>query len=154
MALRTIRHAAFSFRVTAPDPVREGQTIVHEKKALQGETVDIPFEDDLQRGEKFGAFVTPDTPAAASVIDSERETLEPPEENTEGEEEELSVSDMTDEELVTWIQEDRPNVQTVDDAAEGDPEQAKRLLDAEDAASGGDSRKGVIDGLTAIISHG
>lgn len=153
MALRTIRHAAFSYRVTAPDPVRQGQTIVHERKALQGETVDIPFDDDLERGERFGAFVSPSTPAAESAIESERETLQPSDED-ELDEEELSVSEMTDEQLVEWIQGDHPNVQTVIDAAEGDAAQAKRLLDAEDKASGGDSRKGVIDGLTAIISHG
>lgn len=154
MAERTIRHASFSYRVSGPDPIRQGETIYHERKAMQGETVDIPFEDDLERGERFGAFVTEKTPAAESVVESERTQPETePEPEEDGEVEELSVSEMTDEQLVEWISNDHPNVQTVVDAAEGDPENARRLLDAEDAATGGDSRKGVIDGLTAVIGN-
>jgi hypothetical protein len=118
-----------------PDPVRPGETIYAEKLASRGEIVDIPFEDDIVRGERFGAF------------------------EDESEEEETvvevgSIAEMSDDELMTWIKEDKPTVRQVVEAAEGDPELAQRLLDAEDAATGGDSRTGVIQGLTHIVANG
>jgi hypothetical protein len=130
MTERTIRHVSFSYRVEAPDPMKPGETIFIEKKVAKGTTVDIPFEDDILRGEKFGAFETP---------------------RDESVEEVTSIRDLSDDELVAWIAEDHPKVSEVIDSAEGDPDLARRLLDAEDKATGGDSRKGVIEGLSAVL---
>lgn len=132
MAERTIKHVSFSYRIEVPDPIRPGETIISERKAARGDTVDIPFEDDVLRGEKFGAFETDLAPA----------------------EEVESVSALSDDELVAWIREDKPTVKEVVDSAEGDPELARRLLDAEDKAHDGESRRGVLESLTAIVGRG
>lgn len=134
MAERTIRHVSFSFREEANDPVRPGEKIIIERKVPRGARVDIPFADDIARGEKFGAFES---------------------ESGDGEQvaEVTSIRDLSDEELIFWIKEDHPKVSEVVDAAEGDTELARRLLDAEDTATGGDSRKGVIEGLTAVVGQ-
>jgi hypothetical protein len=138
-----------------------------ERTAKQGDTVDIPREEDIARGEEVHAFLTDeDIEAAEAAAEAEADEMEairqsqleaqtPPGTDAEGEEVEevSSVSEMSDEELVAWIKEDKPTAHEVVDAAEGDPDLARRLLDAEDEASGGDSRKSVISGLTAIIQQ-
>lgn len=139
MATRTIKHAAFSYHDTVPDPIRPGEYIPTERMALQGDTVEIPMDMDLERGERFGAFLG----------DGESVPGVPTLDTDEG----VSTSQLSDADLVAWIKEDGPTVQEVVDAAEGDPDQAQRLLVAEDRATGGDSRKGVTAGLTAIIAN-
>lgn len=59
----------------------------------------------------------------------------------------------SDDELIVWLQEEKPTVDEVVDAAQ-DEETAQRLLDAERSASGGNPRKGVVDGLEAKITSG
>jgi hypothetical protein len=136
--------------VEIEDRFHPGKMYWIERTAKQGETVDIPREEDIQRGELYHAFVTEEDVAAAEAAEAEVEETEV---DTETEEVD-SVSEMSDDELVTWIKEDKPTAHEVVEAAEGDPDLARRLLDAEDEASGGDSRKTVISGLTAIISQG
>jgi hypothetical protein len=157
-----IRHVSFAYSVETPDPVRPGETIYVERKAYQGEVVDIELESDIERGLRFDAFVTDETPlpatAAAAVEEvaaaAHQEMLETAAAEAEPEEvEESSVEDMSDEELVTWIKDSHPNINTVVDAAEGDADNARRLLEAEDKATGGDSRQGVVKGLTHIIDQ-
>jgi hypothetical protein len=150
------------------DRFHPGNTYWIERSARQGETVDIPRDEDLARGDELHAFVTEEDEAAAkeaaeaeademeAMRQSQLEAQTPPGTDAEGEEVEevSSVSEMSDEELVAWIKEDKPTAHEVVDAAEGDPDLARRLLDAEDEATGGDSRKSVISGLTAIIQQG
>jgi hypothetical protein len=133
--------------VELEDRFHPGKMYWIERTAKQGDTVDIPREEDIARGEELHAFVTEEDAAAAQHEAEETDTDTEPEEVD-------SVSVMTDEELVAWIKEDKPTAHEVVDAAEGDPDLARRLLDAEDEASGGDSRKSVVSGLTAIISQG
>jgi hypothetical protein len=156
--------------VELEDRFHPGKTYWVEKTARQGETVDIPREKDIQRGEEAHAFVTEEDEAAAkeaaeadaaeiaAVQQSQLEAQSPAATDTDTDTEEVeevsSISDMSDEELVAWIKEDKPTAHEVVDAAEGDPALARRLLDAEDEASGGDSRKSVISGLTAITQQG
>jgi hypothetical protein len=172
MAERTIRHLGFWYMVELEDRFHPGKTYWIERTAQQGETVDIPREEDIARGEEHHAFVTEEDEAAAkeaadaeaaeiaAAQQSQLEAQGTPAADTETDtdteevEEVSSISDMTDEELVAWIKEDKPTAHEVVDAAEGDPELARRLLDAEDTATGGDSRKSVISGLTAIIQQG
>lgn len=54
-------------------------------------------------------------------------------------------------ELVDWLQSEEPNVSDTVAKAGEDPQLAADLLDAENAATGGDPRKGVVEGLTSII---
>jgi len=76
------------------------------------------------------------------------------EELIELEEEELDVESASVEDLTRWIQEEGPNVQDVVDASEGEAAYATKLLEAESKAHEGDPRKGVLEGLSAVISRG
>ena len=72
----------------------------------------------------------------------------------EEEEELLDVHTATADQLALWIQQEHPTVNDVVRASEGDPEVAKKLLEAESLATDGEPRKGVIEGLTAVVSRG
>lgn len=78
------------------------------------------------------------------------------EEMPEDEEVLLDVSDATVEELASWIRDSdpKPTVQDVVDASDGDANNARKLLEAESRATNGDPRKGVLQGLSAVISRG
>lgn len=58
-----------------------------------------------------------------------------------------SVSDLT-----AWIKDSKPNADDTVALAEGDPERAQRVLDAETAATGGKPRKTVQEQLEKIIA--
>lgn len=78
--------------------------------------------------------------------DSEEELTE--------DEELLDIGTATVDDLVLWIQQERPTVNDVVQASGGDPQIAQRLLEAESKAQEGEPRKGVLEGLTAVISRG
>lgn len=102
------------------------------RAARRGETIEVT-DEELERGLALGAFVTDN---------------DEPEESAA---EEFSVVDASDDEVLDWLETSQPNVQAVVDAADGDPENAKRLLAAENTLTGNDPRKGVEAKLTAII---
>lgn len=70
------------------------------------------------------------------------------------EEEEINVRDADAAELASWIEEEKPTVNEVVQASEGNADYARKLLDAETQAQGGEPRKGVVDGLSAVIGRG
>lgn len=78
----------------------------------------------------------------------ERESL------PELDEELLEVNSASVEQLADWIRSERPTVNDVIGASNGDPELARKLLEAEGQAQGGEPRRGVLSGLTAVISRG
>jgi hypothetical protein len=55
-------------------------------------------------------------------------------------------------ELTEWIKQSKPNVDDTVALAEGDPEKAQRILDAEVAATGGSPRKSVQEQLEKIVA--
>jgi hypothetical protein len=57
------------------------------------------------------------------------------------------------EELEQWIREDKPTVNEVVAASNGDHDTAMRLLEAESNAQDGDPRKGVVDGLQSVMAR-
>jgi hypothetical protein len=73
-----------------------------------------------------------------------------------GEEELLDVNEATVEELADWIQNNdpKPTVNDVVQASGGDANVARKLLEAESQATNGEPRKGVLEGLSAVISRG
>lgn len=120
----TIRHRAFAYSVEVADGV------TREVLARRGETVNVS-DEDYARGLETGAFV----PDADDPQNSE-----------------LDLATASIQELAEWISEDKPKVQEVVDAAEGDADVASRLLDAENLVTGNQPRAGVLKGLTAVIS--
>ena len=76
-------------------------------------------------------------------------------EEAEGTELDVRSASVTD--LADWISEDEPNVNATVGASEGDPDLAKKLLEAEAEAAQRDNRevrKGVVDGLSAVVARG
>jgi hypothetical protein len=77
---------------------------------------------------------------------------------TEVEEEEtlLDVNEASVEELADWIKNNdpKPTVNDVVQASGGDANVARKLLEAESQATNGEPRKGVLEGLSAVISRG
>jgi uncharacterized Zn ribbon protein len=132
-AKRKIRHKAFSYRVLIDSPVDPNKKVYAEKLARRGETVDL-LADDIERGEKFGAFETAATQAEDAV-------------------KELDAADLSDGDLIRLIKDRGLNVNQTIALSKGDPVQAKRLIDAENSATGNDPRITVIEGLTAVINR-
>lgn len=137
MALRRIKHLFFTYSVEEDSPYEIDKKILVEKIAYRDQEVDIPREQDVLRGEKFDAFYT----EADSLVETESG-------------EEVPVSALDDEELVAWIRDDNPTAKEVVDAANDNPDQAVRLLAAENAATGNDPRKSVAEPLQKIIDGG
>ena len=70
------------------------------------------------------------------------------------EEQLLDVGTASADDLADWIRTERPTVNDVVQASGGDPDVAKKLLEAESMATDGEARKGVLEGLSAVISRG
>jgi hypothetical protein len=73
------------------------------------------------------------------------------------EESQQDVASASKEDLVAWLMTEGPNVQETVNASEGDPGLAKRLLEAEAEAAQQEDReprKGVVDGLSAVVARG
>lgn len=70
------------------------------------------------------------------------------------EEQVLHVGTASVDELAEWIEQENPKVNDVVEASEGNADFARKLLEAEAQAHDGEPRKGVLDGLTVVISRG
>jgi len=70
------------------------------------------------------------------------------------EEELIDVNTASVDDLADWIKTEHPIVNDVVQASGGDPDVAQKLLEAESQATGGEPRKGVLEGLSAVISRG
>lgn len=135
---RTVRILGFPYMEEIESPTDPDKRVLIERVAGRGDTIQVR-PADLKKGERFGAFEGTDTA--------------PEVEGNQG------AADTSDTDLINWIkgeqpsQEKPPTVPEVIDASNGDAEQAQRLLGAENAATGGDPRQGVVDGLNAVIQH-
>lgn len=145
MAEVQIKHAQFQYwvEVDAVDP-ESGETKkrLAPRIARRDEIVDIPRNEDVERGEQMGAFYTEE--------DFDQAEEEESSSDEEAEPSRVPSSEGEYDKLVAWIRDERPNATTVVQAAGGDPEKARMLIEAENEASGGDPRKTVIDPLTKI----
>lgn len=75
-------------------------------------------------------------------------------EGGDDDEEEMDPATASVEDLARWIEQERPTVNDVVQASDGDPEVAQKLLEAETQAHDGEPRKGVVDGLGVVIGRG
>jgi len=128
----TIKIRAFPYYVDAKDPVT-GNKVRQERVATRGEEVELS-DADLERAKRFDAIQT-DADQAVGGDDT------------------LDVSSASVEELASWIEEDKPTVNEVLEAAGGDPATASKLLDAENLATGNQPRQGVVEGLSKIAGR-
>jgi hypothetical protein len=143
---RTIKHLMFPWMVEAPNPAHsDGPNVLKERVAKQGDVVTIEELGTLalEKGERLGSFYTdaelknPATPAQLPAGATEESAS--------------TSSEWGVPELVQYIETNKPNVDDTVALAQGDPEAAKRVLDAEAEATGGDPRAGVTKGLAAVI---
>lgn len=72
----------------------------------------------------------------------------------EPDEELIDVSTASVEELADWIRTEKPVANDVVRASNGDPDIARKLLEAESVAKNGEPRKAVLEGLSAVVSRG
>lgn len=143
---RTIKHLMFPWMVEAPNPTHaDGPNILKERVAQQGEVVTIEELGTLalEKGERLGSFYT-DAELAGPPVAAQL---------TAGEES-SNTSEWGVPELVQYIETNKPNVDDTVALAQGDPEAAKRVLEAETEATDGDPRAGVTKGLAAVIGDG
>lgn len=144
MSIQTIRVAQFMYYIpTGRTRVRkDGKTedILSVRHALRGDTVDIPREEDVERGERVGAFVVEKIVVEPGPVATEEDVNTGPD---------FSSHDM----LVEWFEDTKPTAREVINVAEGNADKAEMLLDAEETASGGHSRKSVVNALNRIIDE-
>lgn len=165
---KLIRIGAFRYH-NPEEVVRDGEEVevLVERTGFHCETVDIPREEDIVRGESLNAFWTPEEAVAHyAAMDMQvpwqgsvpELTQAAAETAAEPEEIEVELKDLPQQELVDWLMSTgqfdgnpKPTVEEVVDASEGDAQLAEKLIAAEKTASGDAPRKGVVDGLQAII---
>jgi hypothetical protein len=147
MAPVTIKHAQFLYYTESEytDPkTGEQKTRLSRHIAMRGQTVDIPRDEDQERGETTGAFMTTADAIPADEVAEDEATSEPPLESSE-----LDFSNQ--DELVAYLKDNKPTVVATVALADNDPEKAEALMDAEEIASGGQPRAGVMNGLQKIL---
>lgn len=167
MAEVKIQHAQFLYYVetqyTDPETQEEG-TRLSRRIAMHGETVDIPRQEDIDRGEEAGAFVDEDEAAAQQEEQERQERIARGEEEPDDAEADADAANAQEaggvpdinanhDELVAWVSDSKPNEDAMVNAAQGDPAMAQALMDAEEEASGGQPRKGVMTRLQAIVDN-
>lgn len=141
MTMVKIKHAQFLYYVESPVP--GDKPALGRRIAMRNEIVDIPRDEDLERGKAADALVetsqlTDDNEAAEEDAASES----PPAEG---------LNFDSQDELVIWLQENKPTVPQTIAAADGNADKAEALMDAEEEASGGQPRKSVMEGLQKIL---
>jgi hypothetical protein len=136
-----IFHKFFPYYVDSDDPVT-GKPVRTERLARRGEDYQVAdsatgseeeptiSRADWERGQRLGAF----------MVEISREDGD-----------ELDPKTASLEELAAWIKDDKPTVQEVVDATDGDADTARKLLEAEKAATGNKPRATLVQGLTAVI---
>jgi hypothetical protein len=145
MAQVTIKHAQFLYyteREYTDPSTGEKKTRLSRHIALRNQSVDIPRDEDIERGEAVGAFMT--TADEPAEVAEEEATSEPPLDSSE-----LDFSNQ--DELVAYLKDNKPTVVATVALADNDPDKAEALMDAEEIASGGQPRAGVMNGLQKIL---
>jgi hypothetical protein len=127
-----IKHRAFTYYREVEDPVDPNNTTKVSAIATRGQSVEVS-DADFKRGSLSGAFVDESGEDAGSDLSATK------------------AVDLSDDELDELLEEQSPNVKETIALANGDPESAQRVLDAEERVTGGEPRQGVEDGLTKII---
>jgi hypothetical protein len=139
---RKVKVVSFAYMGLVPDPADPDRMVLHGMTANFGEEISLDelSDADLEKGERLEAFYT----------DAE---LKGDEEESVATEEVPDLSTMGEFEISEYIHATKPNVDETVAIAGNDPELAKRVLEAENIATGNDPRTGVEKGLLAIIER-
>lgn len=147
---RVVKHLIFPYFYEGESPMQPGMNVFFEKMLKRGEILNIEESGirpaDLAKGESLGSFFNDEELAA---MENAGQAPENPDANPS-----FNASEAGEHELAEHITEQRLNIDETVALSGGDPVVAQRILEAESIASGGDSRKGVVAGLTAVIEAG
>lgn len=125
-----------------PSPLQEGQFIATEHRAVKGDIIDVPesvFEKYADPS--IDAWYRDEEVAEDSATDDSDASVTP-------------LAEMDQAQVTQWLSDTEPTEKEVVEAAEGNPELARKLLNAENEVTGGDPRDGVVEGLSEVISRG
>jgi hypothetical protein len=141
---RIVRALRFLYVVAVQDPT--GTTVLEPREAVAGEEVSLEQIglSAQMKGESSHAFYT----------DDEREALEAgsdPDAEAGSDADGSDVGALGEYELAEHIKTNNLTVNETIALANGDPDMAHRVLQAENIATDGEPRKGVEQGLTSII---
>jgi hypothetical protein len=144
MTLAKVVHAQFQYHEEVGTKVhkRTGQEVpmLATKFARNGEVIDVSIADEYIEGIERGAL------AEVSQVEADVDAAE--DEEAEEVVEEVDIDSHDD--LVEWIRDDKPTAKEVVAVAGDDPERARKLMAAENEASGSQPRKAVMDPLRKI----
>lgn len=157
---REVRHGLFWFYVPK-NTVHNGveQVILTQSIAYHGDVVQLYLDSDVERADQFDCCYSEEVTAERQK--RKAATAPPPSPEPEGDAEEIDVelADLPHEDLVDWLMstgmfdgQKKPTVQEVLDGAGDNPDLAKRILTAEQEASGGEPRQGVVTGLNDVVA--
>lgn len=127
-----IKIRAFPYYEDVDNPLT-GDTQPVERIARRGDVIELS-DKDYERAKRFDAIVNPDDELP------EPGEQPPPDDSVEG--------------LAQWLSDEKPSVQEVLDRADGDPQLAEKLIEAENLASGQQPRTTLVDGLQKIVDEG
>lgn len=146
---RVVKHLLFPYFVEEDSDTTPGARVFAEHLAHRGDTVKTSEmrELDLKKGERLGSFFNDEELSALEKAGGVGQA------NLEAISSEFSASEAGPHEISEYIVENQLNVDETVALSGGDAETAQRVMEAESIASGGDSRKGVIAGLEAVIAR-
>jgi len=138
METRKVKIRAHSYLKDLVDAFGNEKTLY--RVAKRGDEIQLSAKE-ARRGDSLGAFWKED----------EEEALQEALAASGEEGGSFDPAEAGEDELVAWIETENPTVSDMLEAAGGDPDVARRLLEAEQAT--GDPRKGAVEGLGAVITR-
>lgn len=135
METREIKIRSFVYEEPYED--FDGTTRMASKQAKRGDVVELdPYW--IRYGDDMGAFVT----EADREVEEDEDVIDTAE----------AVEEMGDDELMNWVSDS--TIPQVLGVAKADPSLCKRILEAENAATGNDPRTGLVEALARISGSG
>lgn len=146
---RVVKHLLFPYYVEAEHPMFPDQKVYEERTARRGEVLKVEDlrKQDLEKGERLGSFFNDSEIKAMERVAADGG-------DPSNSDPDFDATEAGEHEIAEYIETNKLNVDDTIALSKGDPETAQRILEAESIATGGDSRKGVVAGLEAVISRG
>lgn len=156
---KTIKHKVFTYSVETKGMKADGSLgdILVERQARRGDTVDIPLEHEVARGESLGAFYTDQELEAIRSGGDSTAPGTPADAPGPG----IDLTTASEEDVQVWLSggggASKPSVPQVLNAVNSVPEDdrvaaAEKVLDAEDAREG-ESRSTLVDPLEEFLKE-
>lgn len=153
---KTIKHKVFTYHVETQGMKPDGTLgdILVERQARRGETVDIPLDFELNRGNELGAFYTDEELEAIASGDSPQATT------TDAPTAGIDLATAEEDDIALWLSgqggSSKPSVPQVLNAVNAVPEEsrkeaAQKVIDAEEAREG-DPRSTLVEPLEEFIA--